>query len=277
MVLSAALLLVGVSALFAQQDPDDPGMQDSLIFVCNPDHVDSTNTGQTCLVDIYAVTDDSIMYFNLPLRWYAPRGGLTAGPVQYFPPIGCGMFYDTVIASENYIRIFGFLDGSEQCPPLFTDSLRLLIISVWFIIAPNTPEQVVVFDTCWDDRNGSVAFIDESGEIEITPAIQRGFLSIGSVGIDPDNRIPGEFSLCQNYPNPFNASATIEYSLHYGGPVRLEVFDLLGRRVTTLVEGAQAAGEHEVIWEANDVPSGVYFYRLSADGFVETKRMLLLK
>ena len=270
MVLSAALLLVGVSALFAQ----DPGMPDSLIIACLPDHVDSSNSYQFCFARLCAVTDDSVTYFNLPLAWIAPLGGIMVGPgtIYDWPLNAWDVIFDTVMANESRIRLFGFCSTeSDTCEyPLFTDGERFHFASLRLIVAPNTPSQLVVIDTFAAVPGFSFS------------AFQRGFLSIGSVGIDPDDRIPGEFSLCQNYPNPFNASATIEYSLHYGGPVRLEVFDLLGRRVATLIDGVSSPGAYAIQWQGRDdggngVPSGVYFYRLSAGGFVETKRMLLLK
>jgi photosystem II stability/assembly factor-like uncharacterized protein len=104
--------------------------------------------------------------------------------------------------------------------------------------------------------------------------------------IDDDRslQLPSDFSLSQNYPNPFNSSTTITYRLPFadsggGGPASatLEVFDILGRRVATLVNGVLPAGTHSVRWIANNVPSGVYFYRLQLDQFVDTKKMILLK
>jgi hypothetical protein len=176
----------------------------------------------------------------------------------------------------------GIADGSVECPPLFTDSLRQLIAIARIIIAPNTPSQLVVFDTCYDDRNGSVAFSDELGEIEITPGIQRGFLSIGSVGIDDKGPVPKIFNLTQNYPNPFNAATTIEFSLPSESNVELVIYDILGRNVRTLVSGWLEGGTHTVTWESADNagegrPSGVYFYALRAGDQVMIKKMSLIK
>lgn len=90
--------------------------------------------------------------------------------------------------------------------------------------------------------------------------------------------IPTEYALEQNYPNPFNPSTTIKYSLPVRSQLTLTVFDVLGRQVATLVDGAQDAGYHEIVWSgANNTGSGVYFYRLQAGSFVETKKFLLIK
>jgi hypothetical protein len=85
-----------------------------------------------------------------------------------------------------------------------------------------------------------------------------------------------------NIPNPFNAATTITYSLSDDGPVRLEVFDVLGRRVVTLVDRFEGAGPHDVLWNGGDergqaVASGMYFYRLTTSAISETRKMVLLK
>ena len=89
--------------------------------------------------------------------------------------------------------------------------------------------------------------------------------------------IPRSFALFQNYPNPFNASTIIEYSLPSPSDVTIEIYDLLGRRVETLIKGEQPAGYHHVVWDAKGQSSGMYFYRIQAGEYVETRKMVLLK
>lgn len=94
--------------------------------------------------------------------------------------------------------------------------------------------------------------------------------------------IPTEYHLLQNYPNPFNPATIITYDLPAGGPVRLEVFNLIGQKVSTLVNEEQYAGKWTVKWNGTDdlgtaVASGVYFYRLATPDVVLSRRMLLLK
>ncbi|MBD3169796.1 MAG: T9SS type A sorting domain-containing protein [candidate division Zixibacteria bacterium] len=97
-------------------------------------------------------------------------------------------------------------------------------------------------------------------------------------GIDErENRIPTSFSLFQNYPNPFNPSTTIKYQLPSNSKVKLDVYNLLGQKVKSLVNEWQTAGYKAVHWDASGYASGIYFYRLTAGKFTETKRMLLLK
>jgi hypothetical protein len=86
-----------------------------------------------------------------------------------------------------------------------------------------------------------------------------------------------EFSLFQNYPNPFNPSTHITYQVPLSGHVRLEVFDVLGREVATLVDEIREPGEFSVTFDGSPHSSGVYFSRLAAGGFTQTRKLLLLK
>ena len=125
---------------------------------------------------------------------------------------------------------------------------------------------------------------------EITPT---SIQSIKHLVVNVDNQnsnIPSEYILYQNYPNPFNPSTTIKYQIPKPGLVQLKVYDILGREVATLVNEYQTAGERSVMFSTDNIQqstgggtnhsllsSGIYFYRLNADGFVITKKLLLLK
>lgn len=94
--------------------------------------------------------------------------------------------------------------------------------------------------------------------------------------------LPTHFALSVNYPNPFNPSTSIQYAITSKVEVRLEVFDHLGRRVRTLIHADQSPGQYTVTWDGRTdkgelLPSGIYFYRLTAGTFVQTKKMLFLK
>jgi len=103
----------------------------------------------------------------------------------------------------------------------------------------------------------------------------------GVVSIDENTTdlkyIPTEYMLFQNYPNPFNPSTTINYSIPKQSNVTIKVFDLLGSEVSTLVNKEQPQGNYEVEFTGGDLTSGIYFYRVQAGEFVETKKMILLK
>ncbi|MFO8144868.1 MAG: FlgD immunoglobulin-like domain containing protein [Candidatus Syntrophosphaera sp.] len=108
------------------------------------------------------------------------------------------------------------------------------------------------------------------------------FFEIQITSNDVDNIPPTDFSLRQNYPNPFNPTTTIAYSLPEASNVRLDIYNVKGQLVKTLVNGDEPAGMHSVVWNGRDsnnaaVASGVYFYRVSTPMATQTKRMLLMK
>lgn len=89
--------------------------------------------------------------------------------------------------------------------------------------------------------------------------------------------VPSSFALVGNYPNPFNSSTVIKFRLAESGHVTVEIFNVLGQRVETLVSGAIEAGEHELVWNGDNVPSGIYFYRLTAGDRSAIRKMALIK
>ncbi len=91
------------------------------------------------------------------------------------------------------------------------------------------------------------------------------------------SNIPNGFSLLQNYPNPFNPTTKINFDLKNAAFAMLRVYDITGREVRTLVYEKLSAGSYSYDFNAVELPSGVYFYQLQTDGFVETKKMILLK
>jgi hypothetical protein len=95
--------------------------------------------------------------------------------------------------------------------------------------------------------------------------------------VDKRNEMPKTFSLEQNYPNPFNPSTKITYSVARESKVRLEVFDILGRKVATLVNEARNPGNYTVEFDASELVSGVYIYRLSTPELTFSKKMMLVK
>ncbi|MFQ5568063.1 MAG: alpha-amylase family glycosyl hydrolase [Rhodothermales bacterium] len=98
-----------------------------------------------------------------------------------------------------------------------------------------------------------------------------------TVDVEDEADVSRRFRLEPNYPNPFNPATTLRYTLPEAGPVRLDVFDVLGRRVAVLAEGIQPPGTHEVVFEAGHLPSGPYLYRLQAGARVLSRTMLLVK
>jgi hypothetical protein len=136
--------------------------------------------------------------------------------------------------------------------------------------------------------DGSLEFQESQGELSYDFSCDNidGIYSFSHVllnavinTVQPAGTSPatGQFVLVQNFPNPFNPTTTISYSLPRAGEVSLKIFNLLGEEVATLAFGHREAGTHSIQWDAAGQTSGVYFCRLQEGGFIETKRMLLLK
>ncbi len=89
--------------------------------------------------------------------------------------------------------------------------------------------------------------------------------------------VPDDYDLSQNYPNPFNPNTVIRFQIRRSSDVRLVVYDILGKQITELVNQNKNAGTYEVDWNASGIPSGVYYYKLSAGDYSETKKMILIK
>jgi hypothetical protein len=128
-----------------------------------------------------------------------------------------------------------------------------------------------------------VAFVQNLNDKEILQGTKAMLDSLPTSGIDDDMVIlPQATQLKNNYPNPFNPATKIAYSLKESGMVKLEIFNMLGQKVKTLVDAYTNAGEHSAIWDGRDntgspAASGTYFVKLNADKYSSTKKMVLLK
>lgn len=137
-----------------------------------------------------------------------------------------------------------------------------------------------------EDYLATLDTVTAAGVIVAGPLLVRNLRSIAtmvdSVGTVPVSdqhagALPFAFAVDQNFPNPFNPSTTIKYDLPRTSHVSLSVYDMLGREVATLLNEEKSAGTHTVQWDASGIASGVYFYRIKAGDFVQTKRMLLMR
>jgi hypothetical protein len=143
--------------------------------------------------------------------------------------------------------------------------------------------QAFTFPSTVNFHNGAiVVFVQADGNKEILNSAVRSLVEFPGSAIDDDPAVPSKFNLSQNYPNPFNAKTLIDYSIGKSSDVKLNVYDLAGRFVNTLYDGTQQAGHYQILWDGRDsngnqIASGVYFYRLEAEGKNVTKRMVMLK
>jgi len=138
--------------------------------------------------------------------------------------------------------------------------------------------QKVNLQSIWiPDSLSVVVFIQSKSEKTVYQSSRIRYSSIVT-SINKNNKLqPTQFKLDQNYPNPFNPSTVISYQLAVGSHVTLNVYDILGNEVATLINGQKPAGNYSVKFNASNLSSGVYFYQLKTGNFIRTKKMILLK
>jgi serine protease len=134
----------------------------------------------------------------------------------------------------------------------------------------NFPTNAKLRFMCDASDNNDDVYIDE---IEWRGSGGSGSSNSGEIA----GMLPDGFSLNQNYPNPFNPITTIRFGLPTAMHITLEVYNILGQRVTVLTDEYMEAGDHQVTWDASTYSSGVYLYRLAAGGYVQTHKMILIK
>ncbi len=172
---------------------------------------------------------------------------------------------DTVVINEAFVTAGGDWSGSSDAGEVLHDNI--FNYDPGFVDADNGDFRVRTSRLYTLAHDGTLIGDRRWGD----PAV---------VGISDDKRtssIPKGFELEQNFPNPFNPSTTIRYSIPVAGKVKLQVYNVLGALVETLVDEERPAGKYTLTWDASSVASGVYFYRLSVEGNTLIRKMMLLK
>ena len=128
----------------------------------------------------------------------------------------------------------------------------------------------------YEDLSGTVSFSVE-GVVGSPREPVELFGEVATSSEEITNGLPVAFELNQNYPNPFNPTTQIDFALPEASDVRLEIYNVIGQRVSILVNEQRTAGYHNVTFDASSLASGVYFYRIQAGSFVKTQKMMLVK
>ncbi|MBU0984106.1 MAG: T9SS type A sorting domain-containing protein [candidate division Zixibacteria bacterium] len=180
----------------------------------------------------------SVVLRGIELRW---RGEGTLNPIGLVPSM------DVLAGQQDSITYAGILDvdGDGIIPAGVTQLLRV---------------------------DGSLEILSATAS-----TLQHESVEINLQATRGSSDLPFSFQLAQNYPNPFNPTTEIAFALPEASAVCLKVFNVLGQEVATLVDNELSAGQHAVEWDASDAASGVYFYRIEAGEFTESKKMLLLR
>jgi hypothetical protein len=275
--LTLIILLLTVLAIpvFAQ----DPGNQDSLII----DLIAVAPGVPSAMLSIYAVTDDPVAQIVLPLMWDSDDGQIHVSGAYFFEElVNWDETADTVDLANSHIIITGICDNDgNPNPVLNTDNQRRLAIRLRIVIRADAAEQYVPISSYTDDVWGAPRFVLNNGAT-FTPVIVPGGILYQTVGVTENDALPKDFTLYQNYPNPFNMDTEIGFALAISGQVTLDIYDILGRKIRTLVADNLEAGYHSYRWNSTDdsgaaVSSGLYFYKIRTGDTDAIRKMLLLK
>ncbi|MBI5216727.1 MAG: T9SS type A sorting domain-containing protein [Ignavibacteriae bacterium] len=200
---------------------------------------------------------------------------------QYVTMTGYNRLHDTVEVSEGWNMI-----GTLSSPVAVTNLVSLtpgLVLSQFFGYANGytTADTLKPAKGYWvkANINGQFALLALSSTTSRSTIRFQLTNELPPSPPSPETQhlTPNTFNLSQNYPNPFNPLTIINYQLPIDNYVTLKVYNVLGEEVATLVDGLQVAGYKFVEWDASRLPSGIYFYRLTAGSFTETKTLLLMK
>ncbi|MCP4581565.1 MAG: T9SS type A sorting domain-containing protein [candidate division Zixibacteria bacterium] len=247
-----------------------------------------TNNTDSAIVTFHEAVDsrqEGVYTFQIILE--APNN-----VIYQYNSMGPGRLDECTIGIENRLGIIGTQVVCDN--PYIEDGLAVKFAIAappppltWFscdpqtgVIPPGGQVDVTVTFNADDIESeiiyGMVSIMNNSmeqpfAEVPIT-------ITTSPTAIDDDTpAIPEQFGLQMVYPNPFNPSATINYSLPQAGAINLEIFNLLGQKVATLYNGYQNAGNHAIVWQPDNLSSGMYLVRLSNDDMVETTSITLMK
>jgi hypothetical protein len=228
--------------------------------VTNTPFIDTTGCGGPCIPFINNISvitkysDGSYKDSLLSLRF--PQNRLMGSEAIFFPDNSVPNYSNGVIKLNSLTgRTFaGYIHGGIDATPAGTDN----------------PFMEQMFDRTKRGRSGSGTIASNKiYKVYITPNV----VSINPIG----NAIPEKYNLSQNYPNPFNPVTNIGFEIPKSGVVKIDVYDVLGKHVVTLLNDRLDAGKYETVWNADKMPSGVYYYSIEVNDFKENRKMILLK
>ena len=214
---------------------------------------------------------------------YNPANGSTQIGLTWSNPRA---FFDVILKNDSVFAISGY--GSTSSDGYYGD---IDLLDFQTLGAEAESEAQISLSL---PRAGFIADTGEDGRVYIfggfSPDYKEGQFPVPSVEVishlaldrpsvvESDNANPKDFSLSQNYPNPFNPTTTIEFQvLLPDARVRLEVFNMLGQRVSTLVDGLLKGGNYSVVFAGENLPSGAYIYRLQGENGIIYRKMVLIK
>lgn len=209
---------------------------------------------------------------------YLPVADTVTGKVfTYLPPIVYGdpnpwrLLIPQLWTDDQGLHHIELIYGDTGIPPILYKASSTATSTHWPYYAARAPYKNSNFEE-------ALIFIGGNQTSNFDPVAEAFVLVLNEfVGVNDPEGTPAEFTLEQNYPNPFNPETVVRFALPVTGEVNLSVYNSLGQLVKTIVDGSMSAGSHEVKFDASNLPSGVYMYRITSGSYSASKKMLLVK
>jgi hypothetical protein len=239
--------------------------------------VGSAPAGSTNFVDATAVEGISYSYSVVATRTDGSNSGVSSPsgqtPVVVAAPAAPSNLIGTVINGKVALS---WMDNSS------VETGYVVERSVSTNTAYTQIGSLAANTTSYNDltvQNGVTYYYRVRASIGAVNSLYSNEVNITGLATDVQDlaAIPVDYRLFQNYPNPFNPSTAIRYAIPSDGKVRLVVYNLIGQEVRTLIDQNQSAGYHEVLFDAGNLSSGIYIYKIQSSNFVSTKKMILMK
>ncbi|HEY3296072.1 MAG TPA: T9SS type A sorting domain-containing protein [bacterium] len=216
--------------------------------------------------------------FQVPSQFVPPNYTPGPPPVQVVPGMGTHWLDSTSAEFHGHMfthtLIYGFYHGQF----IFYEPM---VTRAYFMMNPDSTFQIPQPESYQRTGYYPTTYTVSYNADSYTYTVSIGgfvFRNVGGAGVDdPVAARPSGYELADNYPNPFNPSTSIQFVLPRASRVSLTIYNLLGEEVASLVDGMLSEGSHTVQFNGSTMGSGVYFYRLKTDGFVSTKKMIMLK
>jgi len=233
------------------------------------------------LLDANSIFQIQYNISDIPGNWHL-RSGMTSSFDGEYQRVTVGYINDSGTQNNDSSRSNTFITNTWYTGETwYSDSIKYtkqdsLVISSSENIYNREYLALCVFSRSASTPRVDVDWVTVRKFAQPEPEIQLGTLITSAIENNKIN-IPFRTELLQNYPNPFNPSTKIKYTLPKSDKVKIEVFNLLGQQVETLINKQMPSGSHEVVFTAKNLPSGVYLYRIQAGDYQEVRKMILLK
>jgi hypothetical protein len=220
---------------------------------------------------------------HIYLSRFSTAGAVLTAPFEISVPLGAGPDDIDVSADANGYVVATWTDSRSGRRAVYYQvySAHLNARTAQNLVSNISTEYMISAAAANGNWDGWIAWVDPRSAGKNVYLTQFNYLSTDIADTD-EELLPHHFSLKQNYPNPFNSSTTIEFDLPQRGEVQLEIFNLLGMKIRTVIDRALDAGRYQFSWDGRDndgkiVASGLYFYRMKSDRYSSVRKMILLK